>query len=277
MQYGVSTCSLILGCFKKRRTQTNLLLQDVLSDVLSAARYVTSICNSQPWAVTVIQGEARDKWRWLRFCWGMVRLDLRADVRSRGSSNHSRFPRKRQGPCSVWEDLSTVRYQCLLRSNVWNKPINFWNPGHPAGLSVALAEAVESHAGLFRCRKQWWPKLLDTKRCWFVCFCKGCRPFVDEFYIWIFFELHFLLQPWSGSLLKNDWLEIRGLSCDSSFQLLKVHEENWNSAVPDFKFRPSWLIHLTKCKAFAWVGWCTYPWNPMNRWNEMRLPRLQEV
>lgn len=113
------------------------------------------------------------------------------------------------------EDSSSVRYQCLLRSNVWNKPINFWNPGHQLGLCTALAEAVESHAGLFRCRKQWWPKLLDTSvavrcessetsRCFHVCFCKGCRPLVDEFYTRTFFELHFLLQPRSSSLLKND-------------------------------------------------------------------------
>eukprot|EP00434_Breviolum_minutum_P003582 symbB.v1.2.003152.t1/scaffold177.1/size287523/17 len=40
---------------------TKVVPKDVLSDVLSAARYVTSICNSQPWSVTVIQGEARDK------------------------------------------------------------------------------------------------------------------------------------------------------------------------------------------------------------------------
>lgn len=60
------------------------------------------------------------------------------------------------------------------------------------------------------------------------------------------FELHFLLQPQSGSLLKNDWLEIGGLSCNSSFQLLKIHEENWNSAVPrlqGFARLDSRLIH----------------------------------
>mmetsp|Transcript_13076 Transcript_13076/g.28793 ORF Transcript_13076/g.28793 Transcript_13076/m.28793 type:complete len:510 (-) Transcript_13076:134-1663(-) len=35
--------------------------KDLISDILAAARCVTSIANSQPWAVTVIQGEARDK------------------------------------------------------------------------------------------------------------------------------------------------------------------------------------------------------------------------
>eukprot|EP00435_Cladocopium_sp_Y103_P057168 s384_g19.t1 len=35
--------------------------EELISDVLAAARFVTSIANSQPWAVTVIQGEARDK------------------------------------------------------------------------------------------------------------------------------------------------------------------------------------------------------------------------
>ena len=178
-----------------------------------------------------------------------------------------------QGYCSVWEDSSTVRYQCLLRSNVWNKPINFWNPGHQLGLSAALAEAVESHAGLFRCRKQWWPKLLDTKRSWFVRFCKGCRPFVDEFYTRIFFELHFLLQPWSGSLLKK-WLDWnwRFYLATAHFATKKIGTALFQTS--SFVLLDSRLIHCdtmqTKFKAFLLGGVVhtthEIPWNMM-KWN----------
>ena len=158
------------------------------------------------------------------------------------------------------------RYQCLLRSNVWNEPIHFWNRGHQLGLSVALAEAVESHAGLFRCRKQWWPKLLDTKRsCSFV-FAK------DVGHLWMNFIPGFFLNCISCSsqgavaFLKNDWLEIGGLSCNSSFQLLKVHEENWNRALfqtSTFVLLDSRLIHSVtmqqSLRHLFGVGRCTYP------------------